>query len=292
MIARILYAFGKPSTRPLPRVALYYLVLFGVSAVLALKVPGLVELATQEPTGESGFSGLDDSFEPIGTPADVSTVAVAGRLLLHLVAAVLLMLPLSWVYMGTRTRTGFDQSVVQTMIILPIAVAGVVSIVYDSIALAFSLAGIVAGVRFRNSLKDTADALYIFAAIGVGLATGVGALLIAALVSVFFNFVVLLLWRGDYGVCPKNGPQLEYTSGQTLGRLGIDLSPAAEADATKKKVKSKKKKKSHKKKHENASVVGETVEPAPPPVADAGTAVATAGEEEAEPPDPEDQRTH
>ena len=214
MISRFLYALGKPSMRPLSRVTLYYVVLFGVSAVLAMKFPELVELATQEPPGAEGFSGLDDAFEPVGAPASVGSLTTAGRLLLHLVAAVLLMLPVSWVYMGTRTRSGFDQSVVQTMIILPIAVAGVVTIVYDSIALAFSLAGIVAGVRFRNSLRDTADALYIFAAIGVGLATGVGALLIAALVSVFFNFVILILWRGDYGVCPKNGPQLAYSSGK------------------------------------------------------------------------------
>lgn len=48
--------------------------------------------------------------------------------------------------------------------------------VKNSVALAFSLAGAVAGVRFRSSLSDTADALYIFVAIGVGLAAGIGEL--------------------------------------------------------------------------------------------------------------------
>jgi hypothetical protein len=42
--------------------------------------------------------------------------------------------------------------VAQTMIILTIAVAGIVTIVHHSIALGFSLAGIVAGVRFRSSV--------------------------------------------------------------------------------------------------------------------------------------------
>jgi len=48
----------------------------------------------------------------------------------------------------------------------------VVLIVRDSVALAFSLAGIVAAVRFRNTLRDTKDAVYIFLAIAVGLAAG------------------------------------------------------------------------------------------------------------------------
>ncbi len=82
------------------------------------------------------------------------------------------MLPVSWVYILTRQKKGFRQSVVQTLIILPIVVAGVVLLVKNSIALAFSLGGIVAAVSFRNTLRDTKDAVYIFLAIGVGLAAG------------------------------------------------------------------------------------------------------------------------
>jgi hypothetical protein len=288
MIARLIYACSQPSERPLRRVTLYYAALFGVGAVLLRTVPGVAEFATQGPMDVGGFAGLSDSFEPIGAPDIVrNQLDVAGRLLFNLMAALLLMLPVSWVYMGTRSRTGFDQSVVQTMIILPIAVAGIVTIVHDSIALAFSLAGIVAGVRFRNALKDTADALYIFAAIGVGLACGIGALLVAALVSVFFNSVILLLWRCDYGVCPKGGAMMEYTSGRTFAQLGIDLpSPTTEAGASKKAKTGKKKKKKEKKKHGGALAIAETVDPVAAPVADAGGAVAAVGEDVPEPPEP------
>ena len=74
----------------------------------------------------------------------------------------LVMLPVTWLYLKSRVIKRLDQSLVQTMLLLPIAVAGVVSIVQHSIALAFSLAGIVAGVRFRNTLKNTGDSLFIF----------------------------------------------------------------------------------------------------------------------------------
>src|SRR5207253_1628659 len=83
-----------------------------------------------------------------------------------MLTALLLVLPVSWVYMLTKQRSGYDQSVVQTVIILPMTVAATVILVQNSLALAFTLAAIVAAVRFRNTLKDTKDAVYIFLAVG------------------------------------------------------------------------------------------------------------------------------
>src|SRR3989449_3808025 len=40
-----------------------------------------------------------------------------------------LVLPVAWVYMVTKRRSGYDQSVVQTVIILPMTVAGTVILV-------------------------------------------------------------------------------------------------------------------------------------------------------------------
>ena len=70
----------------------------------------------------------------------------------------------------------------------------------NSLALAFSLAGIVAGVRFRLTLDDTLDASYIFVAIAVGLAAGIEALEIGIVLTIFFNYFVLVFWELDYGV--------------------------------------------------------------------------------------------
>ena len=83
--------------------------------------------------------------------------------------------------------------------VLPVVVSGIAIIVQYSLALAFSLAGVVAAVRFRFALEEPAHALYIFAAIAIGLGAGIGALDIAFVVSVGFVYINLLLWRLDYG---------------------------------------------------------------------------------------------
>jgi hypothetical protein len=109
------------------------------------------------------------------------------------------MIPVAWTYIVIRRHADYDQSVVHTLLILPVAVAGIVIIVQNSLALAFSLAGIVAAVRFRTTLEDTKDAVYVFLAIGVGLAAGVQALGIALVLSAAFNVINLVLWNTNFG---------------------------------------------------------------------------------------------
>jgi len=67
------------------------------------------------------------------------------------------------------------------------------------LALAFSLAGIAGAVRFRNSLKSSGDALFILLAVGIGLSSGIGAVELAAVLSIGFNYVFIALWMTEYG---------------------------------------------------------------------------------------------
>jgi len=108
-------------------------------------------------------------------------------------------LPVSWTYMEIRERDDYDQSLVETIVILPMVVTGIVIVVHNSLALAFSITGIAAAVRFRNSLKSTGDALFVRVAIGIGLSDGIGAVELAIVMSVAFNYAFLLLWVSDYG---------------------------------------------------------------------------------------------
>ena len=120
-------------------------------------------------------------------------------LAIAIIGAVILMIPVSWTYIAVRSKAKMDQSLLETILILPIAVTGIVLIVHNSLAMAFSLAGVVAGVRYRYSLKSTADSLFIFMAVGVGLSCGVGMLLVAAMMSAIFNYTFLILWELNYG---------------------------------------------------------------------------------------------
>src|SRR3954452_25144867 len=109
-------------------------------------------------------------------------------LVVALIGALLASLPVSWVYMAVRSGDEYDQSLVNTIIVLPMVVTGIVIIVQNSLALAFSLAGIAGAVRFRNSLKSSGDALFILLAVAIGLSAGIGAMELAAVISIALNY--------------------------------------------------------------------------------------------------------
>ena len=88
---------------------------------------------------------------------------------------------------------------VNTIIVLPMVVTGIVIIVQNSLALAFSLAGIAGAVRFRNSLKSSGDALFILLAVGDRAGAGIGAIELAAVISMLFNYTFAMLWITEYG---------------------------------------------------------------------------------------------
>lgn len=188
----------------LGRVVLYY-VLLAIALVLAVRfVPVVRDVVSGVRLEELGrvdaSQALSGNFPPLGSAiSPAAPWANAFVAAMSMLGALAIMVPVTWVYMVTRRHRGYDESVIHTLLILPVAVTGIVMIVGDSVALAFSLAGIVAAVRFRTTLDDTKDAVYVFLAIGVGLASGVQALGIGLTLSVIFNGVVLVLWRTQFG---------------------------------------------------------------------------------------------
>lgn len=191
---------STPIKNPLFLITSYYVVLVLLVQLFVWMVPqsgphlpfGGVELL--------GSAGIDDT-EIIATfvTADVVQSFEALTLAMAIVGALLIMAPISWVYFITTRTKMVDRSFAQTIVVLPVIVAGIAMIVQNSLALAFSLAGVVAAVRFRFALEEPAHALYIFAAIAIGLGAGISALDISFVISLGFVYINLLLWKLNYG---------------------------------------------------------------------------------------------
>lgn len=224
------------------RLIIYHVVLVAGLLLAAALIPGFVQ---QLPIGgvSTLVEGGDLSVEnvsrsaPLAEPdpaADFAQAAsafdrlgYARQLTIILVGTWLLMLPIAWVHKGIHRVSSHDRSLDETVLILPGIVAAIVLVVQHSLALAFSLAGIVAGVQFRRALQDTFDTLFILVAIGTGIAAGVRALEIAAVLTVFFTYSTLYVhYFGD-------GLESEYLARkkeEKQSRKQAERSQSAEAD--------------------------------------------------------------
>jgi hypothetical protein len=185
---------------PLSLIIVYYAVWVALIVFLLRRYPALAEYLPIGGIGELQSAG-GEPFEPVYTMVERTVFSPTGpvRLLIASLGAGILTIPISWVYFITSRARRIDQSFLQTILVLPIVVTGIAMIVMNSLALAFSLAGVVAAVRFRFSLNQPSDAMYIFVAIGIGLGSGIGALGIANVISFAFVIATLIIWKLEYG---------------------------------------------------------------------------------------------
>jgi hypothetical protein len=187
--------------RLLGKLTLYYLI---IAVIVFVAVQIWPEFRNYLPIGGVEQLISQPAKNPLhGDPIHAQHVANLGQSLFWLIVAIigafLCSLPVSWVYMAVRSGEEYDQSLVHTILILPMVVTGIVIIVQNSLALAFSLAGIAGAVRFRNSLKSSGDALFILLAVAMGLSAGIGAVELAAVMSIMLSYCFALLWMTEYG---------------------------------------------------------------------------------------------
>src|SRR5688572_26697268 len=184
------------------QLAIYYVLLFGGAWLLIYNNP---EIQSYLPIGgaeeliNSG-GGKSSTLQAVAQAQEVKTLGQSlGWMAVAILGALITSLPVTWVYMATRTTEEYDQSIISTILILPSVVTSIVVVVQHSLALAFALGGIAGAVRFKNSLKSSGDALYILLSVGIGLSAGIGAVELAVVMSVAFNYGFLALWFTEYG---------------------------------------------------------------------------------------------
>ncbi|PYP21696.1 MAG: hypothetical protein DMD55_20080, partial [Gemmatimonadetes bacterium] len=117
----------NPVDRSLLRLLLYYILLVVGTMVVGRYVPAVRHAVSLEgpPLGmtsrelrktlEEGPGATGEGAAPRPTPAAATALAMVG--------ALALVIPVARVYMLTKQRVGYDPSVVQTVILLPLAVA-------------------------------------------------------------------------------------------------------------------------------------------------------------------------
>ena len=218
--------------RLLLKLTLYFMLLFGITVVVALIKPDLLSLMPLGGNDAIEVAGInvgasadfESQLNPSSqrperqTPMPHQIGLIAAFLAVSLGATILVMLPVTWTYIATKSEVGFHRNFARTLLVLPICAATIVLLIQNNLALAFGLAALVAAVRFRVALEETIDGIYIFASICVGLAAGIGFLGIATIMVVFFCYTNAILWGIQYGRNPIDDARVERRISKLLDR--------------------------------------------------------------------------
>jgi uncharacterized membrane protein YhiD involved in acid resistance len=111
---------------------------------------------------------------------------------LNIVVALICGLCIAWLYRHTYKGPGYSISFVNSIVLLTMITALVIMTIGNSVARAFGLVGAMSIVRFRTAVKDTQDIVYIFFALAIGMAAGVGYHKVAFLGTGFVGVIIYL----------------------------------------------------------------------------------------------------
>ena len=110
---------------------------------------------------------------------------------------------IAYLYRLTYNGTSYSSSYVQSLVAFAMITTIVIMVIGNNLARAFGLVGSMSIVRFRMAIKDTRDIVFIFFALAIGMACGVGQHMVAVLATIFIGIVILILSHGQFGVQHK-----------------------------------------------------------------------------------------
>ncbi|QDU60097.1 hypothetical protein Pan216_09340 [Planctomycetes bacterium Pan216] len=105
-------------------------------------------------------------------------------------------------YRITFKGEAYSQNFAQSIVILGVLVAIVISLIGGSVARAFGVFGALSIIRYRVPIKDPKDLTYVLAAVVIGLACGVGELFEAGVATVFLLILIRVLYDHDLWLGP------------------------------------------------------------------------------------------
>lgn len=132
------------------------------------------------------------------------------EVVINLLMAMLLGIIIARVYISTHRGLSYSQSMIFTLIMMSIIVAGVMMVIGNSLARAFGVLGALSIIRFRTVIKDTKDIAYVFFALAVGMASGTGSYFIALVLCGMVSVLMLVLTKVNFGSINKHDYILKF----------------------------------------------------------------------------------
>lgn len=116
-----------------------------------------------------------------------------------------------WTYRGAS----YSPTFVRSMVVMAMITAVVMLAIGNNLARAFGLVGAMSIIRFRTAVKDPQDIVFVFFALAVGLAAGVGMYTVAFVGTVCISLVVAITTKSNFGVMNKQAFLLQFTYDST-----------------------------------------------------------------------------
>lgn len=133
--------------------------------------------------------------------------------LLSIIVSLLLGLFVAYIHMRT---TKYTKNFIITLSILPLLVQIVMMMVNGNLGTSVAVLGAFSLIRFRSIPGNSREITSIFFAMAIGLATGMGQLILAIMLTIIIGFVLFILSKSKFGEQKISDQVLKITIPETL----------------------------------------------------------------------------
>ena len=129
----------------------------------------------------------------------VTVLDVITNLLVALVCGIIIALVYRFIYKGPS----YSATYVNSLVLLTLITSVVILVIGNNLARAFGLVGAMSIIRFRTAVRDVQDIVFIFFALSIGMAAGVGLHVIALAGTVMISIIAIVLVTFNFGAPRK-----------------------------------------------------------------------------------------
>ncbi|MFQ5638144.1 MAG: DUF4956 domain-containing protein [bacterium] len=134
-----------------------------------------------------------------------------GELFQNLFIALFCGMLISVIYRLSYRGPGYSVAFINSLVVLSMITAIVIMVIGNNLARAFGLVGAMSIIRFRTALKDTQDIIFVFFALAIGMASGVGFHSMAIIGSLFVGATLFILGKVNKVSTQKQDFLLQFT---------------------------------------------------------------------------------
>ena len=134
----------------------------------------------------------------LASTSNLSVIEIFSALLFSLVCSLII----AWTYKSTFQGVLYQHSYLVSLIMASIITSSVIMVISGNLILSLGMVGALSIVRFRSAIKDPLDIIFMFWAITVGIANGIGMIKVSIICTLLISLVCFILYKIPKAVEP------------------------------------------------------------------------------------------
>jgi uncharacterized membrane protein YhiD involved in acid resistance len=141
---------------------------------------------------------LESNTINLASTSNLSVIEIFSALLFSLVCGLII----AWTYKSTFQGVLYQHSYLISLIMASIITSSVIMVISGNLILSLGMVGALSIVRFRSAIKDPLDIIFMFWAITVGIANGIGMIKVSIICTLLISLVCFILYKIPKAVEP------------------------------------------------------------------------------------------